>query len=62
MAFDECLENDCTQLAMTEIEGGHWADGVDFDGTEVEFWLDKWVCAVGHRYHIVDETKTRIRV
>lgn len=61
MAFDECLEPNCTQ-PVTTTEGGHWVDAVDFDGCDVELWLENYMCAAGHRYHIVDEAKTRINV
>lgn len=53
----ECLE--CGAPADT-IEG-HWADAVGFGtGTEAteRIWMDKIVCAAGHRYHLVDESKT----
>lgn len=61
MDFSECLEPGCDQATST-TDGGHWVDGVDFDGVDVEFWLDKFMCAAGHRYHVVDESRTRIPV
>ena len=53
----ECLE--CG--APADTVDGHWADAVGFGtGTEAteRIWMDKIVCAAGHRYHLVDESKT----
>jgi len=50
----ECL--DCS--APAEVVGGHEAAGVDFDGSDVLFWLAAIQCAAGHRYELVDESRT----
>jgi len=50
----ECL--DCS--APAEVMGGHEATGVDFDGREALFWLDMIQCAAGHRYDLVDDSRT----
>lgn len=59
--MSECLE--CG--APADTTEGHWMDAVGF-GVEVfgglgiteRIWVDKIVCAAGHRYHLVDESKT----
>jgi hypothetical protein len=33
-------------------------NGVDFDGKEALFWVDRILCAAGHRYCLVDENRT----
>ena len=50
----ECLE--CG--APAEIQESHQHDGVDFDGSDVVFWLDRILCAAGHTYCLVDESRT----
>jgi len=50
----ECLE--CG--APSERQGGHYMDGVDFDGGDAQFWVWKILCAAGHRYCLVDEDRT----
>jgi hypothetical protein len=50
----ECLE--CS--APAEPIGGHEAVGVDYDGRDALFWLDMIQCAAGHRYELVDDTRT----
>ena len=50
----ECL--DCG--APAESIGGHEQAGVDFDGRDALFWLDLIQCAAGHRYELVDDTRT----
>jgi len=50
----ECL--DCS--APAEVIGGHESLGVDFDGRDALFWLDMIQCAAGHRYELVDDTRT----
>ncbi len=53
------MTSDCFECgAPCEVQGGHWCDGVDFDGSDVRFWLANYLCAAGHRYHLVDEAKT----
>jgi len=54
MTETECL--DCG--APAESIGGHEAAGVDFDGRDALFWLDMIQRAAGHRYELVDETRT----
>ena len=53
----ECLE--CG--APAETNGGHQLTGVDFDGRDALFWVDKILCAAGHHYDLVDNTKTVYR-
>ena len=60
MDLTECLEPGCNQLASQIESGGHWVDAADYDGADVELFLTKWMCTAGHRYHLVDESKTRI--
>ena len=53
----ECLE--CG--APADTVDGHWADAAGFGvgmGVTERIWLDKIVCAAGHRYELVDESKT----
>lgn len=52
--YGDCVECD----APAETSGGHWADGVDFDGVPARFFLLKVLCAAGHRYCLVDEERT----
>jgi len=33
-------------------------EGVDFDGTDVLFWVNRILCAAGHTYCLVDEART----
>ena len=54
MTMTECL--DCG--APADSIGGHEAAGVDFDGRDALFWLDMIQCAAGHRYELVDDTRT----
>ena len=44
--------------APAETQGGHQMNGVDFDGTDALFWLDRILCAAGHVYELVNEEKT----
>ena len=39
----------------------HMLAGVDFDGRDAEFWVDRIICAAGHRYDLVDNTRTVYR-
>ena len=41
-----------------ETLGGHEMTGVDFDGREALFWVWTIQCVMGHRYAVVDETRT----
>lgn len=50
----ECLE--CG--APAEEVGGHEMTGVDFDGSDALFWFSTIQCAAGHRYELVDESRT----
>ena len=50
----ECLE--CG--APAEAHGGHELAGVDYDGRDADFWVDRILCAAGHRYDLVDNTRT----
>ena len=53
----ECME--CG--APASVDGGHMLAGVDFDGRDAEFWVDRIICAAGHRYDLVDNTRTVYR-
>ena len=57
---EECLEPGCTHTALKYEDSGHWIDAVDFSGADVQLWLDMYSCPIGHRYHLVDENKTRM--
>ena len=61
MTFAECLEPNCVQ-PVAKTDQGHWMSAVDFDGVDVELWADTYICAAGHRYHLIDESKTVINV
>ena len=50
----ECLE--CG--APADADGGHWMDAEGFGPGPERIWVDSITCAAGHRYDLVDESKT----
>lgn len=61
--MNECLEPGCS--APADSVEGHWMEATGFGvgvfgglGVTERIWLDKFVCAAGHRYEVVDEPKT----
>jgi hypothetical protein len=53
------MTHDCLDCgAPADSVGGHEMVGVDYDGRDALFWLDMIQCAAGHRYELVDDTRT----
>jgi hypothetical protein len=54
--LSKCLELNCD--AEAKVEGECYGSGVDFDGADAVFVLDKYRCTKGHFYHVVNEDKS----
>lgn len=44
--------------APADSAGGHWLVAEGFGPGTERIWIDKITCVVGHRYDLVDESKT----
>ena len=51
--LSECLELNCNAPAKS-VDICYGA-GVDFDGADAVFVMDKYQCERGHRYHVINE-------
>ena len=54
--LSECLEPNCEAPARP-VDICYGA-GVDFDGADAVFVMDKYECQAGHHYHVVNEDQS----